>query len=83
MKKLKTTVERCEGCRSYMFWKRVIPTCILYPFNKKEGDCPCSECLIKVICSKGCPEYSIWYAECRKFMIKRKVENEIQNRKKL
>ncbi len=42
----------CEGCTSLdlgMCLPRV---------DKKEGICPCTTCLIKMVCSEGCTEYA-------------------------
>ncbi len=58
MTKLLEKSKLCRGCTTLNMDRSNI--CSLSRFNKK-GECPCSECLIKVICSKGCPKYSGWW----------------------
>jgi hypothetical protein len=42
----------CSGCRS----KRLFSKCIREQYNF-DGSCPCSHCLIKSMCDKGCSEF--------------------------
>lgn len=39
----------CDGCISYDF-------CFITKKYKKYGDCPCGNCLVKVICINPCNE---------------------------
>jgi len=42
----------CEGCATHHM------RCILEKYNK--GDCPCSKCIIKMICCKICDNFLAW-----------------------
>jgi len=48
------SVSYCEGCSSY--WNGS-DTCNLSYNNKGEGTCPCTECIIKIMCSDPCEVY--------------------------
>lgn len=51
----------CEGCYSYFPTKQrdgdgiLSNGCIHKQYNK--GQCPCSECIIKVMCNNPCEKY--------------------------
>jgi len=65
-------LELCKGCKSYLniYTNRSrldspIRRCLADPI-KNDKQCPCIECLIKGMCSKGCEAYNIhsrgwWY----------------------
>ena len=44
----------CKGCRIYS--SKYKTSCV----DNSDGDCPCSECIIKVMCRKACLEYDIF-----------------------
>jgi hypothetical protein len=49
--------ECCKGC--YTFLKDLTlpdPGCAHNHFNLN-GECPCTECIIKVMCSESCSDY--------------------------
>ncbi len=48
---MKKTSEYCKGCSS-----KDGNHCKLSRSNK-HGECPCSECLVKVTCNTGCRDY--------------------------
>ena len=58
MKKLNSCKlsEYCEGCRTY---NRFDNRCTEIPTSKrnKNGECPCSICIIKMVCTTVCSEY--------------------------
>ncbi len=62
--------EECEGCWSYI---PLPETCRSAPGAKNDIDrihnCPCAECLVKVMCHYGCDTFQ-WYNT-------RKARNEI------
>ena len=57
----------CKGCLVFDEHKRKLVfdvyTCELTEFNTN-GQCPCVECLIKMICNKACTEYNNWGLRC-------------------
>ena len=44
----------CEGCFSLDGARPI--GCILVEFNKK-GNCPCWQCMIKMMCNSACEEF--------------------------
>ncbi len=44
--------ETCRGCKDYTREECDLP-------NEK-GDCPCTECLVKMMCDYGCDEFLEW-----------------------
>ena len=44
----------CEGCAT-----STEDQCDMSNINK-EGECPCTECIIKMICRQGCNGYNEW-----------------------
>jgi len=55
--------EECKGCNGYDSNNRL---CFLEPYyTDKQGNriiCPCTTCLIKVVCNKLCYELQIYYS---------------------
>jgi hypothetical protein len=59
--------ERCLGCASYevedMMGDHQIIRCPIPP--RKHGyKCPCRSCLIKMVCTKRCPELDTYMKVC-------------------
>ena len=53
----------CEGCRSKSFC-RFLEACYKTIENKRDIDkCPCSICLVKVVCNEQCEEFRAFYHE--------------------
>lgn len=56
----KLETNECEGCYSYSMNQHYDnDVCSFEQFNEN-GECPCTECLIKMMCSNGCEEYLGW-----------------------
>ena len=60
-------IKDCKGCRSevciHTDYGRFKLCSILYRHKLKEFNipmCPCSECLIKMMCAEGCDPYMIY-----------------------
>ena len=49
----------CEGCYSYEEGDEII-NCEIAPSNNI-SKCPCSRCLIKVMCKVGCDDFENYY----------------------
>jgi hypothetical protein len=49
MKKRVLQNKGCDGCRT---------TALCYIKNEQSGLCPCIDCLIKVVCKRGCPMFN-------------------------
>ena len=47
--------ENCDGCVMIKDkgWCTIVA-------NKKDNDCPCRTCLVKVMCENACKEYDIY-----------------------
>jgi hypothetical protein len=48
----------CEGCLSHIYFleKGEVIYCTLKEYND-EGQCPCSRCIVKMICEHACNDY--------------------------
>jgi hypothetical protein len=60
-------INDCKGCESeshaYTVYKKYTLCGILYRQKLKEFEvpiCPCVECLIKMVCAKGCDSYAAY-----------------------
>jgi hypothetical protein len=51
---------QCEGCYSFIMIKEKNDEDVCTYNTENLGDCPCSNCLIKCMCSDGCEEYCSW-----------------------
>jgi hypothetical protein len=49
--------EHCKSCLTYNEYSDKCGILIASELNLK-GDCPCTNCLIKVMCNKGCDDYN-------------------------
>ncbi len=50
---IKKELIKCKGCMSTYEGRNAIERCMIFQWgNRKE--CPCRECLIKVICNHNC-----------------------------
>jgi hypothetical protein len=45
----------CKGCAAYDKYG----ICEMNKFNDN-GECPCSECIIKMMCNEACHGWSVW-----------------------
>ncbi len=54
------SIKYCEGCaiRGYTH-----SPCWMKEQKNKDGDCPCTECIIKTSCSKMCDKFFQWKAD--------------------
>ena len=50
----------CEGCTVYINESTMIQSCM--PYNKT-GQCPCSTCIIKIMCKVPCELLEDWTIE--------------------
>lgn len=73
--RLLNTLENCNGCKSFetqLYYKGYLITmCILYQENYR-GECPCTNCVVKVICDK---ENSNLCQKLRNFILKYDINN--------
>lgn len=51
-------MSHCKGCVS----STTVDICSFKIFNAR-GQCPCSECLVKVTCISGCKDYSYFTSD--------------------
>lgn len=51
------TVKYCEGCKTYRHITSFKYSCARFNLD---DECPCSECIIKMICQDSCSKYYIW-----------------------
>lgn len=42
----------------------IFPECVYYIYNSK-SNCPCTECMVQVICTKCCPKYRNFLNKCQ------------------
>ncbi len=52
-------MKHCKGCYAYTRTER--SPCSISGYNKK-GECPCTTCIIKVMCNKTCDDF-FWFQE--------------------
>jgi hypothetical protein len=66
----------CEGCCVY---KRVDPDDVAcrHILQNDEGQCPCTKCIIKVMCEEPCEDY----LDFRKLAIKRERTETMENKR--
>jgi hypothetical protein len=50
-------VNYCEGCLSYTGCYLIAYSC-LFDFYNDEGQCPCTLCIIKVMCEDVCDDFT-------------------------
>lgn len=53
----------CKGCRLYSL-KYQIP-CV----DNNDGNCPCTKCIIKVMCRVACREYTLFVISMDKYCV--------------
>lgn len=46
----------CEGCPAHTFDKYNVAECYGYEHNS-EGECPCSNCIVKPMCHITCDQF--------------------------
>ncbi len=51
-------ISNCDGCFTLINLNGYL-SCS-YFFNNKDGSCPCTNCLVKVICEEACSNYKKW-----------------------
>ncbi len=65
----------CPGCATYVKVGRIIrdtinaPQCVINPYHKRRT-CPCSKCLIKMICEETCDkleDYRDWCGDSNEY----------------
>jgi len=56
--------EHCKSCLTYNENQDRCGILIASELNSK-GNCPCSDCLVKVMCNKGCSDYNKFHVKCR------------------
>ena len=56
-----------EHCKSCLTYNEVTDKCgiLLASEINSKGKCPCSHCLVKVMCNKGCSDYNNFHDKCR------------------
>jgi len=56
-----STNKYCKGCYtlSYVYLYGPKLECTYVRYNK-DGQCPCTKCIVKMICQQGCPEYDTY-----------------------
>jgi hypothetical protein len=47
----------CEGCLSYTGCYLIAYSC-LFDFYNNEGQCPCSNCIVKCMCEVNCEDFN-------------------------
>ena len=54
-----TETNYCEGCISYSFIgnDRIHPQLCNYSYFNQDGKCPCTSCIVKVMCTDVCDKY--------------------------
>jgi len=55
---MQITMDCCKGCATYI-GAGEYHDCAYAEYNKK-GACPCSKCVVKVMCVEPCDEYDEW-----------------------
>jgi len=67
MSEQETNLKGCEGCRGCEVFRGCSPSnyCALEPYYiNQQGNkiiCPCSICLIKMICKKSCSNIQVYF----------------------
>jgi len=51
-------INHCNGCLTH-YGPSPELNCQYLPFNK-DGECPCSKCIVKMICSQTCDWWRKW-----------------------
>ncbi len=51
------TNKHCKGCPSISTTERRCGMLLKDPAANDLGQCPCTKCLVKVMCVCGCPDY--------------------------
>ena len=51
----------CEGCETYLN-KKGYSDCSFHKDNQ-DGSCPCSQCIVKMMCQIPCDPYEDWVAD--------------------
>lgn len=49
----------CEGCATYLAQNENHHDCPYYKDNQ-DSSCPCSNCLVKMMCGDPCDDYETW-----------------------
>ena len=52
--------DHCKGCKTY---NEHTNKCVAF-FPNLKGECPCSNCLVKMICNYGCNNYNEYTVKC-------------------
>ncbi len=47
----------CEGCSHYRAYRNKA-SCVDY---NKDGSCPCTICIVKLMCNNTCDNWETWY----------------------
>jgi hypothetical protein len=50
------THKYCNGCYSILF-SDIFNECTFHPYNDN-GNCPCTKCIIKMMCDDPCDDFS-------------------------
>ena len=56
------TIEHCNGC---------IAGCILFD-HYNNGDCPCSECVVKPMCDNRCNDFNVFIKSMTMILLREK-----------
>ena len=60
----------CKGCRSLQHQCCIIDNLKQDGFLNEIVNCPCSTCLVKVMCTNGCKEYNNYTAKIEAMVMK-------------
>jgi len=68
---------RCTGCVTYRqyFNNELIP-CSSEVYNS-EGQCPCSNCIIKCMCQNACPDYHKFRTSVTRVKMRKRLNHEL------
>jgi len=58
--------ESCNGCSMLAIEYNGDLLYCDYIDNNIDGICPCTECIVKVMCQNGCSDYLAYAIRCRK-----------------
>ncbi len=53
----------CQGCKVYTSGVNWVAVCS-FVYRNSDGECPCSECIVKVMCNRICPALDSFYGDC-------------------